>query len=140
MTPPDFASPSAQAVKVLQLLRNYHNVLISGAPATGKSRLLAEARHWFAGTVSPAFTPSGPNAFPARKQVAGATDWLPSPSRTDRNSWSITFHQGTKYRDFIGGLMQRVRSIAQLVASYKTPGTYVATRRVKQIFTRLLVP
>lgn len=105
MTPPDFKSPSAQAMEVLRLLRNYHNVLISGAPATGKSRLLAEVRYWFAGAGSPAFTPTGPNAFPAGQQVAGATDWLPSPARTDRKSWSITFHQGTKYRDFIGGLM-----------------------------------
>jgi 5-methylcytosine-specific restriction enzyme B len=105
MTPPDFKSPSARAVEVLRLLRNYHNVLISGRPATGKSRLLAEIRYWFAGTGSPAFTPTGPNAFPAGQQVAGATDWLPSPTRTDRKSWSITFHQGTKYRDFIGGLM-----------------------------------
>lgn len=105
MTPPDFKSPSPQAMQVLRLLRNYHNVLISGAPATGKSRLLAEVRYWFAGSGSPAFTPTGPNAFPAGQQVAGATDWLPSPARTDRKSWSITFHQGTKYRDFIGGLM-----------------------------------
>jgi 5-methylcytosine-specific restriction enzyme B len=105
MTPPDFKSPSTQAIAVLRLLRNYHNVLISGPPATGKSRLLAEVRHWFAGAGSPAFTPTGPNAFPAGQQVAGATDWLPSPSRTDRKSWPTTFHQGTKYRDFIGGLM-----------------------------------
>src|SRR5258708_246610 len=105
MTPPDFKSPSPQAMQVLRLLRNYHNVLISGAPATGKSRLLSEVRHWFAGSGSPAFTPTGPNAFPAGQQVAGATDWLPSPARTDRKSWSITFHQGTKYRDFIGGFL-----------------------------------
>ena len=105
MTAPDFKSPSEQAKEILRLLRNYHNVLISGPPATGKSRLLAEVRYWFAGAGSPAFTPNGPNAFPAGQQVAGATDWLPSPTRTDRKSWSITFHQGTKYRDFIGGLM-----------------------------------
>ena len=105
MTPPDFKSPSNEARQVLRLLRNYHNVLISGPPATGKSRLLAEVRYWFAGAGSPAFTPSGPHAFPAGQQVAGATDWLPSPSRVERKSWSITFHQGTKYRDFIGGLM-----------------------------------
>ena len=94
MAAPDLIQPSKDAVAVLRLLRSHHNVLISGPPGTGKSRLLAEIRYWFKKVVTPAFDPSGPNAFPTDESIEGIEDWLPSPERTDRRVWTITFHQG----------------------------------------------
>jgi 5-methylcytosine-specific restriction protein B len=108
MAAPELNQPSNDAVAVLHLLREHHNVLISGPPGTGKSRLLAELRYWFTKVVTPAFDPSGPSAFPNDEDIEGIEEWLPSPDRTERQVWSITFHQGTKYRDFVSGLSPRV--------------------------------
>lgn len=33
-----------------------------------------------------------------------AIEWLPSPERSDRRTWSDTFHQGTRHRDFVSGI------------------------------------
>jgi len=101
-----FTVPSADAIEVLRILREQNNVLIYGPPSSGKSRLLAEVRHWFgrppaAGAV---FAPAGPHAFPAGANVPDVQDWLPSPDRAQRRVSSITFHQGTKYRDFVCGI------------------------------------
>ncbi|HVG20142.1 MAG TPA: AAA family ATPase [Blastocatellia bacterium] len=103
-------NPSKDAMAVLHLLRDRHNVLISGPPATGKSRLLAELRHWFQNqkSVRPAFDPSGPVAFLADQHIQNIEEWLPSPEKNDRKVFPITFHQGTKYRDFVSGLSPRV--------------------------------
>jgi 5-methylcytosine-specific restriction enzyme B len=100
-----FTNPSDHAVKVLRLLKKHHNVLISGAPATGKSRLLAEVRYWFTNLGGPAFHATGKSAFPAHETALGQQDWLPSPDRKARKVHTITFHQGTKYRDFVSGLI-----------------------------------
>jgi len=101
-----FTVPSPDAIEVLRVLREQNNVLIYGPPASGKSRLLAEVRHWFA--TQPAagavFAPAGPNAFPVGANVPDVGDWLPSPDRAQRKVYSTTFHQGTKYRDFVCGI------------------------------------
>lgn len=36
-------------------------------------------------------------------------NWLPSHEKTDRKVWDITFHQGTKHRDFVCGLAPNVQ-------------------------------
>lgn len=95
------STPSSLAQVVLKGLKARHNVLLSGPPATGKSRLLTEVRHWFLQAPNPAFDPNGPVAFPAGGVVL--RDVLPSPERRNRRVFSITFHQGTKYRDFVSG-------------------------------------
>lgn len=106
----DTAHPSEDAIAVLKLLRDHHNVLISGPPGTGKSRLLAEVRHWFKGVVPPSLATQGAVVFPKNVTQAELDAWLPSPTRKNRKIWSMTFHQGTKYRDLVGGLVPRVSS------------------------------
>lgn len=104
-TPALFSTPSDHAKNVLKLLRDRHNVLVSGPPATGKSRLLAEVRHWFCQSPNPVFRANGPIAFPAHEHGLNLGEWLPSPERNDRKVFPITFHQGTKHRDFVSGLI-----------------------------------
>ena len=101
----DTSSPSQQVLDVLCLLKQHHNVLISGPPAAGKSQLLAELRHWFTQVPKTGFSAKGRTAFPATSPIE---DCLPSPDRSDRKVLSTTFHQGTKYRDFVCGLAPSV--------------------------------
>ena len=100
-----FEEPSAQARAVLQLLRDYNNVLLAGPPAVGKSRLLAEVLHWFAHPEG-----TGTELKPNQPDPFGAIypDWIPSPERRSRETWTITFQRGTKYRDFIAGIMPTI--------------------------------
>lgn len=101
--------PSSSAITVLALLKKHHNVLISGAPGTGKSRLLAEVRRLFvSGTSGQAYAPLGPNPLPV--EPAGGGVLFPSPEKTDRKCWEITFHQGTKHRDFMRGIIPSINA------------------------------
>lgn len=99
-------SVSPQARAVLAMLRERHNVLISGAPGTGKTRLTNQVREAFKMSAPLPFDKSGPIPFP--KDLSGVPDdiaeWLPSPDRRDRRVFSTVFHQGTKHRDFVCGL------------------------------------
>lgn len=107
----DPAHPSKDAKAVLKLLKDHHNVLIAGPPATGKSRLLAELRLLFQRAPDPARPAMRPNRdipLPAGDTIPNPEGWQPSEERTDRRIWSITFHQGTKYRDLVSGLSPRV--------------------------------
>lgn len=101
----DTRQPSQQAVDVLCLLKQHHNVLISGPPAVGKTQLLAELRYWFTQVPKTGFSAKGRTAFPP---VSPIEECVPSPDRTDRKVLSTTFHQGTKYRDFVCGLSPSV--------------------------------
>lgn len=99
-------SVSPQARSVLALLRERHNVLISGSPGTGKTRLVNEVREAFVLTPPLPFDKDGPIPFP-KEQTDTPNDiaeWLPSPDRRDRKVFSTVFHQGTKHRDFVCGL------------------------------------
>ncbi len=101
-------TPSAEAMHVLGLLRRYHNVILSGPVATGKSLLLSEVIHWFTRSREtwPGYDPVGGNPFP--DDMGNYADFMPSENATDRRAWSVTFHQGTKYRDFVCGVMPDV--------------------------------
>lgn len=98
---------SQQALEVLRLLKTHQNVLISGPPGTGKSRLLNEVSALFRQSAVPAHIPGAaipipPDGAVATEAVAAA---LPSPDRTVRKVFKTAFHQGTKYREFVRGLV-----------------------------------
>jgi len=99
-------SVSSQARAVLALLRERHNVLIAGAPGTGKTRLVNEVREVFVMTPPLPFDKNGPIPFPKEQSdpPEDIAEWLPSPDRRDRRVFTTVFHQGTKHRDFVCGL------------------------------------
>lgn len=103
------ADPSPEAMAVLQLLKDEHNVLISGAPGTGKTRLLAEVARLFTSKPTaaqvPGYQPGAAVLIPARPGQDKL--WLPAPDR-DRKVFSTVFDQKTKYRDFVRGLVPQV--------------------------------
>jgi 5-methylcytosine-specific restriction enzyme B len=93
--------------QVLELLAKHKNVLIVGPPATGKSLLMGEVRAAFKGSKSPTYDQLGEAPFPP----AGSTsleEWMPSHTRAERHDFQITFHQGTKHRDFVSGITPRL--------------------------------
>ena len=108
--PDETGGPSIRAMEVLRLLKRHHNVLISGPPGTGKSRLLNEVHRWFKASAQPGHDPGAPIPLPDGLVVTPeeAADWLPSPTRTNRQVFPTAFHPGSKYRDFLRGLIPKV--------------------------------
>lgn len=94
---------SPQAKEVLLLLRRRHNVLLTGAPATGKTRLLSEIAAAFKWTPGPGYEPEEPIPLPATSTTDAA--WLPSAHRKDREVFTTVFDQSTKVRDVLRGLV-----------------------------------
>lgn len=108
------ASPVSEQCKyILQLLSRSRNVLISGAPGTGKSKLLAEVALAFEAGYglprakgAPQLSPRG--GIPIPPSPEGAEGQVPSPDRSDRKVFRTVFHQNSKYRDFVTGIVPAV--------------------------------
>lgn len=107
------ASFSSDCLRVLTLLSRSRNVLIAGAPGTGKSRLLAEVGLAFEsafGTTSaggpPQLRPS--KGIPIPPTGGSAEKNIPAPTKTDRKVFRTVFHQSSKYRDFVSGITPAV--------------------------------
>lgn len=106
---------SARCKEILGLLADRHNVLISGPPGTGKSLLLAEVARAFQLQSQTAAThqPNQRVAVADAPVVAGELGiLLPSPTRTDRKVFRTVFHQNSKYRDFVTGLVPVIKTAA----------------------------
>lgn len=104
-------TPSPLAVQTLRLLRDHHNVLLTGPPATGKSRLIGEVRWAFQFVAPIGYSDVGPTPFPRRPPAdlpSDIEDWLPSPERGKRGVFSEVFHPNSKHRDFVGGISPRL--------------------------------
>lgn len=118
----DMPAPSLEATQILRLLKRHHNVLVSGPPAIGKSRLLNEVSRWFEASAQIGHDPAAPIPLPQGLTVtpAEAADWLPSPARHDRQVFSTAFHPGSRYRDFLRGLVPKVGTTQGFVVSEGT--------------------
>lgn len=102
--------------KALKLLARSRNVLLSGAPGTGKSKLLAEVALAFETAFglapaggAPRLNPLGGIPIPP---AAGAVKEIPAPTKMDRKVFRTVFHQNSKYRDFLSGITPAVNKVA----------------------------
>jgi len=106
---------SPECLEVLDLLKKKKNVLIAGAPGTGKSRLLGEVALAFETNPLAVVPTPGPvhvagATIPIPKVVPAEVDpalqkvW-PAPKRKNRKVFRTAFHQNSKYREFISGLV-----------------------------------
>jgi len=107
---------SENCKQVLKLLTRSRNVLVSGAPGTGKSKLLAEVALAFETAFGlapaggpPQLNPMGGIPIPP---AAGAVKDIPAPTKMDRKVFRTVFHQNSKYRDFLSGITPAVNKAA----------------------------
>lgn len=92
----------AKANDILRMLAEDKNVLLAGAPATGKTTMLNLVETLFAQRGETGVDPYGPIAFPF--SMASDVNAFPSKGCKNRRVFRTTFHQGTRYRDFVRGL------------------------------------
>ena len=102
--------------QALKLLARSRNVLVSGPPGTGKSKLLAEVALAFETAFglapaggAPKLNPMGGIPIPP---AAGAVKDIPAPTKMDRKVFRTVFHQNSKYRDFVSGITPAVNKAA----------------------------
>lgn len=108
---------SEECKQALKLLARSLNVLVSGPPGTGKSKLLAEVALAFEAAFgmtpaggAPKLNPVGGIPIPP---AAGCTDKdIPAPTKTKRKVFRTVFHQNSKYRDFVSGITPTVNKVA----------------------------
>lgn len=106
------------ADKIFQYLQTKQNVLLTGAPGTGKSRLMNEVAFQFehpVTTVSNLHTNpdnipqirvnSQTVPIPALAQNDNGQNIVPMLKRKNRKVFRATLHQNSKYRDFMTGIV-----------------------------------
>lgn len=94
-------------IKILELLSSKKNVLLMGAPGTGKSRVMNEVAEAFinGGThlAKPSHVPGADIPIPDVAAPAGLD--LAILKKTNRKVFRTTLHQNSKYRDFLTGIV-----------------------------------
>lgn len=132
------ASFSTDCLRVLNLLDRSKNVLLTGAPGTGKSKLLAEVAAAFESAFG--ITPMGgtPMLNPIKgipiPPSVGMVKKIPAPNKQKRKVFRTVFHQNSKYRDFISGITPAVNKAAGAPDFAIVKGTlYRASEHAKQV-------
>ncbi len=95
--------------RILQLLDDKKNVLLMGAPGTGKSRLINEVAVEFEKNNSvigkPVHNVGAAVPIPAQYNSGIQTSFL---KKKNRKVFRTTLHQNSKYRDFLTGIIPTV--------------------------------
>lgn len=99
-----------EASDILKNLQAKSNVLLMGAPGTGKSKLMNDVARIFESGVGINPTPS--HHFGAAIPIpavpeANTIGALPMMQRAHRKVFRTTLHQNSKYRDFLTGITPR---------------------------------
>lgn len=106
--------------EVLKALADRKNVILTGPPGTGKSRLLNQVREvfeWRAGDLGGSLD----GAIPIPPETSPPPAWFPSPTQTAaRTPFQTVFDQNTKYRDVMRGLVPAVGDAGAFVVSSGT--------------------
>ena len=101
----------ADRFEVLEKLQSRNNVLLIGAPGTGKSRLMNEVAQEFLTerqlVDAPAHIPGAAVPIPADVE-APIMRRLPFLRVRNKQVFCTTFHQNTKYRDLITGIVPQI--------------------------------
>lgn len=98
--------------KVLHLLDKKRNVILMGAPGTGKSRLINEVAETFeknSGTIGkPSHEVGAVVPIPAVIKEGIETEFF---KKKNRKVFRTTMHQNSKYRDFLTGIIPSIDSV-----------------------------
>lgn len=144
---------SEESQRILKLLARSRNVLISGPPATGKSKILSEVAHAFENgyglaTLSdipqsnstPLFNPDSAIPIPARRQQSessinaltqSTTRVVPASKQRNRKVFRTVFHQNSTYRDFVTGITPSIADANEGLSFTVVEGTlYRASQHV----------
>lgn len=112
---------SPECKVALKLLARSRNVLVSGPPGTGKSKLLAEVALAFSNGIAqgsaggaPVHNPVSRIPIPPAPRAAdpALAKEYPAPGKAERKVFRTVFHQNTKNRDFISGITPAVNKVA----------------------------
>lgn len=108
------------AKDVLKALAVRKNVILTGPPGTGKSRLLNQVRKFF--DWHSAHTGADPGGkIPIPPISSPIPDWFPSSTQdVSRKVFPTVFDQNTKYRDFMRGLVPKIDTAGAFVVTSGT--------------------